>query len=235
MNQILERGLPKWACMLVKGEKITPEQAAEVLIRTNSTYLSTNNRSMEKQVYEILGARCETRTHTRNDGSKYTTETYHTDEMEQRFQMLDLTWIHNSRILSAWIGGPNGWCDWEGNIAMADKNLGKYPSGESIYNDWVKVAEAFPFLDLRAQILPCESTEALEAGPGLMPTMEFRVKNGEVTVMEPIDLCAFPRSPDISNLTAALVTGTANREFGLPNLDVFREKVEIVKKRLGIN
>ena len=46
-------GLPKWPALIVKGEKITPEQASEIIIRTNGDS-SCNDNEFSNRVAELI-------------------------------------------------------------------------------------------------------------------------------------------------------------------------------------
>ena len=47
MTDLLEIGLPKWPALVVKGKKITKEEAAEILIRTDDFWFSANDHDFE--------------------------------------------------------------------------------------------------------------------------------------------------------------------------------------------
>jgi hypothetical protein len=217
MNMDIE--LPKWCGHLVKGEPVSEEEAAEIIIRTNS-YISDHDE-IGKEIWKTFGYSPKVRTIKRSDGSTYQFNEYPHAQIREDFQQLNLSYIDNERIISHWIGGPNGWCNWDGTIFQANKNVGKWPDCEAIYEDWCKVAEAFPFLNLRSQILPCEMYTLIENSPGILPVIEFQVKNGKVSVVKPTDLCVFPRDVEFYHT-----------RFSLQNLDQLREKIAIVKHRL---
>ena len=55
MNEhFFKRELPKWPGLLVIGDKVTPEQAMEILIRTDNLQLSSNDRKFDQQLNEIV-------------------------------------------------------------------------------------------------------------------------------------------------------------------------------------
>ena len=53
---------------------------------------------------------------------------------------IELEYLSNHRIVSSWIGGPHGWCNWEGNIGCNNYNIGKHPSCKEVYNEWIKMS-----------------------------------------------------------------------------------------------
>ena len=96
-----------------------------------------------------------------------------------------LSYLGNEQIVSSWIGGAHGWCDWHGNIFTNNYNIGKWPSCETVYKEWQIIAKAFPFLNLRSQLLSGETCE-----DGNQPIIEFAVKGGKVTVKKPKTILA---------------------------------------------
>lgn len=160
--------LTKWPLLLVRGEPITEAQANEVLIRTNFWGGGTNDRDFERDVLALAGI----------EAGEYRWPTYDSVKaFNRRHDVLELLYLYNSRIYSSYIGGPHGWCNWDGTIGCANYNIGKWPSVEEVTQDWEKIAEAFPFLNLVAQLVPDEG-EAKQAAVG------FMIWNGKVSVAE---------------------------------------------------
>lgn len=93
--------------MVVTGEPVTVEQAEEILVRTDDLYFSTNAQDVRKDFYKILGVP------TNQYGDPFYTIL---QEVRQKLRVLPLAYLENRRILSAYVGGPHGWCDWSGDI-----------------------------------------------------------------------------------------------------------------------
>jgi hypothetical protein len=91
--------------------------------------------------------------------------------------VLQLSYLENARIASSWIGGPHGWCDWDGTIGCANYNIGKWPTVEAVTEDWHAIAAAFPYLNLRAQLVPDE-------GEAESAVVEWQISNGAVSTVE---------------------------------------------------
>jgi hypothetical protein len=187
--------LPKWPGVLVIGDPITREQAAEVIIRTDSLYFSSNDREFEKLLNkEIYGVEADTMNLTDAittdilrgiKGTSWERAWSYKDDKTKEVGKIQLEYMNNSRILSAWIGGPHGWCDWNGNIGSRNYNIGKHPSVEQVYKEWVKIAKEFPFLNLRCQLLNHEiGCEDSVEDP--KPQIEFVIKKGKVKVLIPL-------------------------------------------------
>jgi hypothetical protein len=187
-EQFFQKGLPKWPALLVKGEKVTPEQAKEILIRTDSFSFSSNDHTFSAElnhiVYDVKGKSWSLHEDLQKHfGFDWNEAWNYTEEKQKEVGVLDLQYLHNSQIVSSWIGGPHGWCDWNGNIQTSNYNIGKWPSIEEVYEEWVLIAKTFPFLKLRAQLMNCEACETDFENPE--PVVEFVVENGEVTMIEP--------------------------------------------------
>lgn len=169
--------LTKWPRLLVVGEPVTREQANEILIRTDTWWISTNDQAWKHAVCGAAGiALGEYGFPTRKSMA----------EFERRHHLVSLCFVNNDRIASSWIGGPHGWCDWDGTIGCATFNIGKWPSAQEVTEDWEAIAAAFPYLDLRAQLVPDEGASPTAA-------VEWRVAGGAVeTSLDPVELLTRP-------------------------------------------
>ncbi|PWI16039.1 hypothetical protein DI272_19095 [Streptomyces sp. Act143] len=161
--------LTKWPRLLVTGQPVTEEQANDILIRTANLWLMhTNDREWTAIVGEVLGMENGPHGFWTPDSTKAAVE---------RLRCLDLEWLYTSRIASSWIGGPHGWCNWDGTIGSTNYNIGKWPDVESVTEEWQQIAAAFPYLDLRAQLVTDEGSGELAA--------EWTVAAGRATHREP--------------------------------------------------
>lgn len=99
------------------------------------------------------------------------------DKAKATVGQLDLQYLYNSRIMSSWIGGPHGWCNWNGYIGCSNYNIGKHPSVEEVCKEWQTIATTFPYLSLKSQLIA-------EEGEGNI-AIEFEVKDGIATIKTP--------------------------------------------------
>lgn len=141
----MARDLTKWPRLLVTGEPVTEQQADEILVRTDNWYHFSNNKQWEQQV-DALAA--EYGRPLPGPGSWALA-----DEWNKQFGILPLGYCDNNQIMSSWVGGPYGWCNWPGQIGCSTYNIGKWPSTEEVTDDWTLIAAAFPYLDLTAQLV----------------------------------------------------------------------------------
>lgn len=170
------KSLPKWPEMRTTGEKITPKQARNIIMKTDRSfsYLNCNDKEWVKTVAEILGLKF---------AGKYPNINWDDlDRIRDEFGHLRLGYISNDRIMTSYIGGPHGWVDWDGNIGEAGHNIGKWPSGEEVLNDWSKIAAQFPFLNMRCQLFDKEGCE-----DNTIPLIEYVINRGVVEVVEPTE------------------------------------------------
>ncbi|MFD3844762.1 hypothetical protein ACFWVB_02580 [Streptomyces microflavus] len=164
--------LTKWPRLLVTGAPVTPEQADDILIRTACLYLlDGNDKAWTHTVYAALGL-------APGPYSNATSESIRAATAE--LDVLPLTLLYTSRIASTWIGGPHGWCNWDGTIGCSNYNLGKWPDRETVLADWDTIAVAFPHLDLTAQLLADEGE--VDDAPVLG---QWRVVNGHAAEETP--------------------------------------------------
>jgi len=174
-EELLNRSLPKWPALAVVGEKITENQAAEILIRTDRWYFSRNDPRWYAAIWRMLDVPLD----------EYGNPDYDARlRVMKECRVLDLDYLCNDQIASSSIGGPHGWCDWQGNIGCNSFNIGKWPRIEDIDYEWRLIAEAFPYLKLRAQVYNCAVTEERE---DKTPVVEWVVENGQVELREPTE------------------------------------------------
>jgi hypothetical protein len=168
----MEIGLPKWPAFVVHGEPVTREQAMEVLIRTDSWMVSTNDRGWKRMVFDVAGIKID---------PKWGDADYRDMErFREEMGVLSLEYLSNKQIASCYIGGPHGWCDWRGRIGCSGYNIGKWPSVQDVAREWADIAQAFPFLRLWSQLYSDESYE-----DGSAPVVEFIVESGALQVQRP--------------------------------------------------
>ena len=203
----------KWPRLLVVGDNVTSEQANEILVRTDDWYLSTNDRAWERAVDELASAYGRPiPPPPRSAPEAYGAHHKANREWEEKFGVLSLHYMDNERIACAWIGGPKGWCDWDGTIGCANYNIGKWPDEESCTADWVAIAEAFPYLNLHAQLISDEGEGEIVA--------TWAVKDGKAALVEPIARIAEPREIDLLGFLSRSERGVS--------LDRLREALEQV-------
>lgn len=146
----------KWPRLIVNGKPVTVDQAEQILVRTNGTYLHCNDHVWEREAYKIFGLP-DIFSPEHDDKKTEPGGLRSLFEQEERgiaeLGMLRLNYLENSRIATSYIGGTHGWCDWDGSIGCADYNIGKWPSCEEVTSDWKQIARAFPYLDLKCQVV----------------------------------------------------------------------------------
>jgi len=167
MTDLMTADLTKWPRLVVVGDNVTPQQAMEILIRTDSLMFMGNDDEYCTLCKEYLYGDL-------NDIHEYLNG-YNT--VRKGVGYIHLEHLFNSQIVSCWTGGPHGWCDWQGNIGCSNYNIGKWPSVGEVHKDWVKIAQAFPYLNLKCQLINDE-------GEGEV-AVEFWVRYGGVIMLEP--------------------------------------------------
>lgn len=174
-KELLNRGLPKWPAFTVDGKRVTMEQAREIIIRTDHVfdYIGCNDRDWIKQIVRVMGLP------KSDDFLGYDDNAL--DALSEKIGHIPIEYLANSRVMSSFVGGPHGWIDWSGNVFCNSYNIGKWPSVEEVYDDWSKIAEAFPYLELTSQLFSGEAGSDEE----IHPVVEFEVKGGKVEVKEP--------------------------------------------------
>lgn len=175
-----EISLPKWPAMVVKGRNVTPLQAAEIIIKTDSHLpdfkYAGNDDNLAKQMNALFGIPWQEHGDKNFDHNLFW-ETK--QKLTNKLGHLEIGYLTNDRIISSYVGGPHGWCNWQGNIFTNSYNIGKWPDVTEVAEDWGQIAEAFPYLDLQCQLF---SEEQCSEEP-TVSLVTFIVNKGQVTVM----------------------------------------------------
>ncbi len=209
----------KWPLLLVVGESVTEEQASEILIRTNHWQsLHANDKRWLVQVQQV----------TADFGYPVEPEHVHGGDADDRLAVLKAQWeamddwcvkvgvleleyLLNDRVMSSWIGGPHGWCDWSGRIGTSNYNIGKWPTTEEVTEEWRSIAEAFPYLTLTAQCIEDEGAGRLCG--------EWRVHNGTVRYIdEPTERIAAQEHLPIGQVLRSVLMPGGERGVSLERL-----------------
>ena len=213
-DALAQIALPKWPALIVMGERVTRDQAMEILIRTDDFMFMSNDREWDRQLCEAAGMEFDG-TFAKLDSAQAAREKYH---------VLRLGELTNHRIVSSYIGGPHGWCDWDGAIFCNSYNVGKWSITEGVLGDWEKLAEAFPYLVLKSQLLSGEHTE-----DDASPLVEFHIQDGTAKAYEPESLLA-PTVSDVSPASIAAIFTNPYRERGC-TIEQFKEALGVVVGR----
>ena len=231
-DKLLSKELCKYPIMLVVGNPITKEQAYELIIRTSSLYYSTNDAEWEESLNEVIyGFKVRMfqygvfKSHlgfTEEGNELYDAIYKYQKTISADLKILDLCYVTNCyKIATQYYYGPYGWCDWDGKIFSSHFSIGvKYPTCGEIYDEWVTIAEAFPFLDLKCQLVNYDYDGVYEKHP----TIQFNIKGGKVKFSEPRKF--------ITNIINRLPVdfNDRNHERGC-TIEVFKDAVELIRNK----
>lgn len=222
--------LTKWPRLIVVGDPVTREQANDILIRTNQwAFFSTNDTGWEHAV-EAAAAECLGRPIEPNPAPDVDSERriammrahwQRLRDWRERVGVLNLHYLENAQVMSSWMGGPHGWCDWDGRIGCSNYNIGKWPSKDDITEDLTAIAAAWPFLRMHVQVV------ANEGEGDLLAT--WAVQDGKAAPVEPIGLIDQPND-DVEAMALGFLN--PHRERGV-SLDRLREALCQVRDQPG--
>ena len=173
----------KWPAMLITGEKVTEEQAMDIIIRTDEAvvnpnmYTFGNNQDFGKQWAKLIDVRYD-----------YDESVYSRSEC---INFVSLEYLYNHLLGSCWIGGSHSWI-WEDGSIFRFSNIGKWPSTEKVFDELKQIAQAVPYLKLKVtlfdeQVMPDfyisgqKITDAAYEDVLDKALCSFTVENGEVT------------------------------------------------------
>lgn len=197
--------MQKWPHMTVIGDQVTAEQAADILIRTDSnmcSFLYAGNQPDHVRVnYKAaVGCTCP---------KEWDLKALQACPANSR--KLRLNYLKNAQIVSAYIGGPHGWVDWQGRVFANSFNTGKWPSEETLLEDCTTIAEAFPFLQATFWWW---SSEGCEFDGSQLPVYAIRVEGGVAKeTKEPCPVA--PGQSDTETDMLRVLYGGHSREIGL--------------------
>lgn len=190
--------LPKWPGMIVEGDPVTPDLAAEIIIRTDSqlpdfTYAG-NDPELCHQLNDIFSV-----PHAGIDTDKLW-------KLRDKLHMVPVGYLCNDRIVSSWVGGPHGWVNWNGFVGSRNYNIGKWPDVDSVLKEWQAIATAFPSLKLTCWLYSKETCV-----PDNTAIVQFDIVSGTATAHLPDREPQNPvfETPDYSSMLYR------NRESGI--------------------
>lgn len=181
--ELFAQGLPKWPQLIITGEPVSEEQALEIIRRTDYFFkngFGGNNHKFNDKVIKTVKL-------PQFDGSKVGDEFFDNyalyaqaeKEWKKNWQYLTTAYVCNDWISCAYIGGPNGWMHPDGIIGFSE-NIGKWPEIKEVYDDFCRIAKAFPFLNMEATLMNGEQCE-----DDTKPVVSFKIKEGKVRVIDP--------------------------------------------------
>ena len=191
-EELFEKPLPKWPALIVVGKPVTEQQAMVINVMTDRFSFCSNDREFEKQIHKLIYDVDESWSDLSDAlKAKHKIRDFHEvwdlkEKIANKYGALELNDMSNTRIVSSWIGGPHGWCNWDGTIGSNNYNIGKYPSVQDVYEDCAKIAEAFPFLEMKVQLLDQESGSDEPS----TAVIEYALKDGKVNMYEPAEALA---------------------------------------------
>jgi hypothetical protein len=225
----LARGLPKWPQCLITGPAVTPEQAKDIIFRTDyflqnfSPYAGGNNHAWNEWARQELGYDLITKLNDYGAGGEWTDERRERQqkvwqveqELKHRLKMVVTEYVTNSWASCAYIYGPYGWCHPDGRIYHCD-NVGKWPEVKEVATDLETIGAAFPYVKLWLTLMNAEQGE-----PNSAPVVTMLLENGEVTfhegTLEPFEGVPRTRGQGAIESAALQLVMNRRREQGLPD------------------
>lgn len=203
--------LPKWPQMVVTGEQVTIEQAKEIIFRTDD-FLSSSCK--------YAGGNCtEFNTGYREKAGLGTDDWDLSEYVREKIKYVETQYVSNTWGSSSYVYGPHGWCSPTGVIFFED-NIGKWPTVQEVYDDWVSIATAFPFLNLSVTLISGEHCE-----DDTHPVVTINVKDGGVQSVAPVSF-TLPDRPTRRDLSFIM---DSRHEIGLPQnwYDEYAARVKV--------
>lgn len=176
-EEVFKIGLPKWPQCVINGDKVTEEQALEIIRRTDDFFLCLGWSDSEICVKSMQICRYPERSNF-TDLNEYCEAV---DKFREKWGVIETEYIFNDWINSSWIGGYHGWCHPDGTIAYCN-NIGKYPCVEDVYNELSILGENFPFLSLFCTLMDGEEDYCSTS------LVTMKLANGKVEFVDTISI-----------------------------------------------
>lgn len=220
---------PKFCHLLIKGDNVLVDQAKEIILRTDRFLTSITCIVSDERFACNYRAMSGLASLSKRSGffSRHDTVSHDWDAekaLKAKLGVVSLNCVISDMASSCYALGPQGFCQPDGRIVFSD-NIGKYPSVKDLYEDFVALAQAFPFLTLRASLFLNDVADSeQDFGVG------FLVSKGEVRiVLDDMEMQAPNR--DISLLMNKRLSGDFDGVHGLP-LDWYDSYAQQVKSTL---
>jgi len=185
--ELLNRPLPKWPQMFTSGHSVTLDQAKEIIRRTDEFLIGGmggNDHAWCRAMASRLRMPHLSAVHIPHvrDGVGISNIPWEERERaavawREAWGCVSTEYVSNNWLSTSFIYGPHGWCHPDGTIAFVD-NVGKWPSVEEVFTEWVEIAQAFPFLRLASTLMDGESCDSA------IPVVTIIVTNGDASLVE---------------------------------------------------
>lgn len=160
----------KWPQCIISGDKVTEEQALDIIKRTDDFYVYPigNNRVFIKMAMEALKIPQETPikdTDTAEEiNKKFETDINNKEKYFKKNKIIaqSISYLKNSYISSCFIAGYCGWVHTDGTIGYSF-NIGKWPTAKEIVDDLFLFGENFPYLKMFVTIMDNENDYATKS------------------------------------------------------------------------
>lgn len=208
IENIMNKGLPKWPHTIIVGKRVSVEQAKEIIFKTDNYFYNSyaphsnwnkglvNEYRRRSGLYlldiygEMVSKACSMRNEDNakypfNDEINYPQLFEFHDRLITHLGVLEfnseIEYIRNDIADSCYIGGANGYMTANGEINF-NRNIGKWPSLEDVYKEFTIIAKHFPYLEMQASVYDAEQCERDERPVNLMAS--FIISNGNVLITD---------------------------------------------------
>lgn len=199
----------KWPQLIITGTPVTPEQAFEIIRRTD-TFLTNpeggfgNRKTVMTMLRRQLGfgARLDLQDEW---SAKYPNEFYWSSGHSLNsiiagcLGAIVLQYQSNHWGATSYAGGPHGWITVDGQIGYR-QNIGKHPGLDEVIVEWEDLTDAFPFLDMQFSLYNHESGFEPEDGSA-RKTANFSIKDKHFIFHDhALDLHGYSNSTEVGEV-----------------------------------
>lgn len=132
--------LSKWTGMICIGDKLTPEQALEIIIRTDR-YSFYNDYYRDVQLLNLVK---KTYMKCLPIEDQISDQTLDIEKFNHMFGILPLNYLNNHMLYHS--TGLHGWMKKDGTVKTSSYNIGKRPNKKDLIEEVQLIINAFPFI-----------------------------------------------------------------------------------------
>ena len=146
--------LPKWPAIIIRGPSVPKEVAARICVQTSHIPYATRDDDDEKHIVDTIRVAF---------GMTAEYDIKDTDRLAKDFGVMTdaLAYFSTNCYDNRHSLSESSWITWDGRISF-DSNVGKWPTSDDLFQEWVMIATRFPELKLTADVYPCESCQINE-------------------------------------------------------------------------
>jgi hypothetical protein len=140
----IEDYLPKWTGMICIGDKLTSEQALEIIIRTDRYNFYNEYYNEYYNDVQLINVIKKTYLRCLPVEDQISDQTLDIEKFNHMFGILPIYYLNNHMLYHS--TGLHGWMKKDGTVKTSSYNIGKRPTKQDLIEEVQIILKAFPFI-----------------------------------------------------------------------------------------